>query len=134
MSWEDKFLEDAEKMFQIPREHLRKFVEYMATNPEKVQEWAEAVNMSEIDFLMLTTVYTLYKTEEKVLNLLTDLDVRVDEAIGLISTLAANLLNSLPQDDRRPILAQVLLATALQVEDPAIRNSLAEYAKTILTE
>ncbi|MCI4446554.1 MAG: hypothetical protein JHC20_01345, partial [Pyrobaculum sp.] len=96
MSWVDKFLADAEKMFQIPRRELEKFVVYMAENPEKVQEWAEQLQISDTDFLMLSTIYTLYKTEEKVVNILSDMELKVDEAIGLISTAAANLLNALP--------------------------------------
>jgi hypothetical protein len=106
---------------------------YMLESPEKVQEWAERLQISETDFLMLTTIYTLYKTEEKVVNLLSDMELKVDEAIGLISTATANLLNALPQEERKVILAQVLLATALQTEDSALRNSLAEYAKILLT-
>jgi len=120
-------------MFQIPRQELEKFVMYMLESPEKVQEWAERLQISETDFLMLTTIYTLYKTEEKVVNLLSDMELKVDEAIGLISTATANLLNALPQEERKVILAQVLLATALQTEDSALRNSLAEYAKILLT-
>ena len=60
------------------------------------------------------------------------MELKVDEAIGLISTAAANLLNALPQEDRRVVLAQVLLAIALQTEDASLRNSLAEYAKILL--
>ncbi|AET32107.1 hypothetical protein [Pyrobaculum ferrireducens] len=134
MDWVDKFLADAENMFQIPRQELEKFVKYMLTEPEKVQEWAEKLQISDTDFLMLTTIYTLYKTEEKVINMLSDMDLKVDEAIGLTSTLAANLLNSLPEEDRKPILAQLLLAIALQTEDQQLRNSLAEYAKIVLAE
>ncbi|MCU7786672.1 hypothetical protein ODS41_01845 [Pyrobaculum sp. 3827-6] len=134
MDWVDKFLADAENMFQIPRQELEKFVKYMLTQPEKVQEWAEKLQISDTDFLMLTTIYTLYKTEEKVINMLSDMDLKVDEAIGLTSTLAANLLNSLPEEDRKPILAQLLLAIALQTEDQQLRNSLAEYAKIVLAE
>lgn len=132
MSWVDKFLADAEKMFQIPRQELEKLVAYMMESPEKVQEWAERLQISETDFLMLTTVYVLYKTEEKVLNILSDMELKVDEAIGLISTATANLLNALPQEDRKVVLAQVLLAIALQTEDASLRNSLAEYAKILL--
>ena len=132
MSWVDKFLVDAEKMFQIPRRELEKFVMYMMENPEKIQEWAEQLQISDTDFLMLTTIYTLYKTEEKVFNILSDMELKVDEAIGLISTATANLLNALPQEDRKVVLAQVLLATALQTEDASLRNSLAEYAKILL--
>ncbi len=132
MSWVDKFLADAEKMFQIPRQELEKFVAYMMESPEKVQEWAERLQISDTDFLMLTTVYVLYKTEEKVLNILSDMELKVDEAIGLISTATANLLNALPQEDRKVVLAQVLLAIALQTEDASLRNSLAEYAKILL--
>ncbi len=132
MSWVDKFLVDAEKMFQIPRRELGKFVMYMMENPEKIQEWAEQLQISDTDFLMLTTIYTLYKTEEKVFNILSDMELKVDEAIGLISTATANLLNALPQEDRKVVLAQVLLATALQTEDASLRNSLAEYAKILL--
>jgi hypothetical protein len=132
VSWVDKFLADAEKMFQIPRQELEKFVAYMMESPEKVQEWAERLQISDTDFLMLTTVYVLYKTEEKVLNILSDMELKVDEAIGLISTATANLLNALPQEDRKVVLAQVLLAIALQTEDESLRNSLAEYAKILL--
>jgi hypothetical protein len=132
VSWVDKFLADAEKMFQIPRQELEKFVAYMTESPEKVQEWAERLQISDTDFLMLTTVYVLYKTEEKVLNILSDMELKVDEAIGLISTATANLLNALPQEDRKVVLAQVLLAIALQTEDASLRNSLAEYAKILL--
>jgi hypothetical protein len=132
VSWVDKFLADAEKMFQIPRQELEKFVAYMMESPEKVQEWAERLQISDTDFLMLTTVYVLYKTEEKVLNILSDMELKVDEAIGLISTATANLLNTLPQEDRKVVLAQVLLAIALQTEDASLRNSLAEYAKILL--
>jgi hypothetical protein len=132
VSWVDKFLADAEKMFQIPRQELEKLVAYMMESPEKVQEWAERLQISETDFLMLTTVYVLYKTEEKVLNILSDMELKVDEAIGLISTATANLLNALPQEDRKVVLAQVLLAIALQTEDASLRNSLAEYAKILL--
>jgi len=132
VSWVNKFLADAEKMFQIPRQELEKFVAYMMESPEKVQEWAERLQISDTDFLMLTTVYVLYKTEEKVLNILSDMELKVDEAIGLISTATANLLNALPQEDRKVVLAQVLLAIALQTEDTSLRNSLAEYAKILL--
>jgi hypothetical protein len=132
VSWIDKFLADAEKMFQIPRRELEKFVVYMAENPEKVQEWAEQLQISDTDFLMLSTIYTLYKTEEKVIDILSDMELKVDEAIGLISTATANLLNALPQEDRKVVLAQVLLAIALQTEDAGLRNSLAEYAKILL--
>jgi hypothetical protein len=132
VSWVDKFLTDAEKMFQIPRQELEKFVAYMMESPEKVQEWAERLQISDTDFLMLTTVYVLYKTEEKVLNILSDMELKVDEAIGLISTATANLLNALPQEDRKVVLAQVLLAIALQTEDASLRNSLAEYAKILI--
>ena len=132
MSWVDKFLTDAEKMFQIPRRELEKFVMYMMENPEKVQEWAEHLQISDADFLMLSTIYTLYKTEERVINILSDMELKVDEAVGLISTATANLLNTLPQEDRKVVLAQVLLATALQIEDANLRNSLAEYAKILL--
>ena len=132
MSWIDKFLADAEKMFQIPRRELEKFVMYMMENPEKVQEWAEHLQISDADFLMLSTIYTLYKTEARVINILSDMELKVDEAVGLISTATANLLNTLPQEDRKVVLAQVLLATALQIEDANLRNSLAEYAKILL--
>jgi len=132
VSWIDKFLADAEKMFQIPRRELEKFVMYMMENPEKVQEWAEHLQISDADFLMLSTIYTLYKTEERVINILSDMELKVDEAVGLISTATANLLNTLPQEDRKVVLAQVLLATALQIEDANLRNSLAEYAKILL--
>ena len=132
MSWIDKFLADAEKMFQIPRRELEKFVMYMMENPEKIQEWAEQLQISDTDFLMLTTIYTLYKTEEKVIDILSEMELKVDEAVGLISTATANLLNALPQEDRKVVLAQVLLATALQTEDTNLRNSLAEYAKILL--
>jgi len=132
VSWVDKFLTDAEKMFQIPRRELEKFVMYMMENPEKVQEWAEHLQISDADFLMLSTIYTLYKTEERVINILSDMELKVDEAVGLISTATANLLNTLPQEDRKVVLAQVLLATALQIEDANLRNSLAEYAKILL--
>ncbi|ACB39806.1 hypothetical protein [Pyrobaculum neutrophilum] len=134
MSWVEKFLNDAEKMFQIPRSELEKFVAYMAEDPTKVEEWAERLQLSEPDFLMLTTVYTLYKTEDRVIELLSDVELKVDEAIGFISTAAANLLNALPPEDRKPILAQLVLAIALQVEDPGVRNSLAEYAKALLAD
>lgn len=134
MDWLEKFFTDAENMFQIPRHELEKFVNYMLIEPEKVQEWAERLQISDTDFLMLTTIYTLYKTEDKVIDLLSDMELKVDEAIGFISTVAANLLNSLPAEDRRPILAQLLLAIALQTEDQQLRNSLAEYAKIVLAE
>jgi hypothetical protein len=132
MSWVDKFIADAEKMFQLPRHELAKFVMYMMEKPEKIQEWAERLQISDTDFLMLTTIYTLYKTEEKVIDILSDMELKVDEAVGLISTATANLLNALPQEDRKIVLAQVLLATALQTEDANLRNSLAEYAKILL--
>ncbi|RFA93279.1 hypothetical protein [Pyrobaculum aerophilum] len=134
MDWVEKFLNDAEKMFQIPRSELEKFVQYMLSDPVKVQDWAERLQISDTDFLMLTTIYTLYKTEDRVIDLLSNIELKVDEAIGLISTAAANLLNALPQEDRKPILAQLILAIALQTEDAQLRNSLAEYAKVILTE
>ncbi|MFN7106101.1 MAG: hypothetical protein ACK4M3_05915 [Pyrobaculum sp.] len=134
MDWMEKFLIDAEKIFQIPRDKLKKFVEYISSDPEKVQEWAEEIQLPDIDFLMLTTIYTLYKTEEKVTELLSQLELKLDEAVGLISTAAASLLNSLPQDDRKPILAQLILSTALQLEDAALRNSLVEYARVLLAE
>jgi len=134
VDWVEKFLNDAEKMFQIPRSELEKFVQYMLSDPVKVQEWAERLQISDTDFLMLTTIYTLYKTEDRVIDLLSNIELKVDEAIGLISTAAANLLNALPQEDRKPILAQLILAIALQTEDAQLRNSLAEYAKVILTE
>jgi methylthioribose-1-phosphate isomerase len=111
---------------------VEKFVAYMMESPEKVQEWAERLQILDTDFLMLTTVYVLYKTEEKVLNILSDMELKVDEAIGLVSTATANLLNALPQEDRKVVLAQVLLAIALQTEDASLRNSLAEYAKILL--
>ncbi|MCC6066602.1 MAG: hypothetical protein LM562_02350 [Pyrobaculum sp.] len=132
MSWVDKFIADAEQMFQLPRHELEKFVMYMMEKPEKIQEWAERLQISDTDFLMLTTIYTLYKTEEKVIDILSDMELKVDEAVGLISTATANLLNALPQEDRKIVLAQVLLATALQTEDTNLRNSLAEYAKILL--
>ncbi len=134
VSWVEKFLDDAEKLFQIPRTELQKFVQYMLSEPEKVQEWAEKLQISDSDFLMLTTIYTLYKTEEKVMELLSDIELKVDEAIGFISTATANLLNALPPEDRKPVLAQLLLAVALQTEDSSIRNSLAEYARIVLAE
>lgn len=130
----EKFLIDAEKIFQIPREKLEKFIEYLTRDPEKVQEWAEELQLSDVDFLMLTTIYTLYKTEGRVTSLLSQLELKVEEAVGLISTAAASILNSLPQDERRPILAQLILATALQLEDTALRNSLVEYARVLLAE
>ena len=132
MSWVDKFIADVEKMFQLPRHELEKFVMYMMEKPENIQEWAERLQISDTDFLMLTTIYTLYKTEEKVIDILSDMELKVDEAVGLISTATANLLNALPQEDRKIVLAQVLLATALQTEDTNLRNSLAEYAKILL--
>jgi hypothetical protein len=132
MSWVDKFIADAEQMFQLPRHELEKFVMYMMEKPENLQEWAERLQISDTDFLMLTTIYTLYKTEEKVIDILSDMELKVDEAVGLISTATANLLNALPQEDRKIVLAQVLLATALQTEDTNLRNSLAEYAKILL--
>jgi hypothetical protein len=132
MSWVDKFIADAEQMFQLPRHELEKFVMYMMEKPENIQEWAERLQISDTDFLMLTTIYTLYKTEEKVIDILSDMELKVDEAVGLISTATANLLNALPQEDRKIVLAQVLLATALQTEDTNLRNSLAEYAKILL--
>ncbi|ABL87966.1 conserved hypothetical protein [Pyrobaculum islandicum DSM 4184] len=132
MSWVEKFLVDAEKMFQIPRSELEKFVTYMTENPEKVQEWVERLQISTIDFIMLVAVYTLYKTEDKVLSMLSDMELKVDETIGLVSTIIANLLNVLPPEDRKPILAQLILATALQLEDAEVRTSLAEYVKTLL--
>jgi hypothetical protein len=132
MSWVDKFIADAEQMFQLPRHELEKFVMYMMEKPENIQEWAERLQISDTDFLMLTTIYTLYKTEEKVINILSDMELKVDEAVGLISTATANLLNALPQEDRKIVLAQVLLATALQTEDANLRNSLAEYAEILL--
>jgi hypothetical protein len=119
-------------MFQLPRHELEKFVMYMMEKPENIQEWAERLQFSDTDFLMLTTIYTLYKTEEKVIDILSDMELKVDEAVGLISTATANLLNALPQEDRKIVLAQVLLATALQTEDTNLRNSLAEYAKILL--
>jgi hypothetical protein len=132
MSWVDKFIADSEQMFQLPRHELEKFVMYMMEKPENIQEWAERLQISDTDFLMLTTIYTLYKTEEKVIDILSDMELKVDEAVGLISTATANLLNALPQEDRKIVLAQVLLATALQTEDTNLRNSLAEYAKILL--
>jgi len=132
MDWIERFIADVEKMFQISREELRKFVQYMSESPEKLQQWAEEVDIDDAGFLMLTTIYTMYKTEEKISNILESLEVKIDEAVALVATITATILNTLPEEDRRPILAQILLATALQLEDRVLRNSLVEYAKLII--
>ena len=134
MSWREKFIADAENMFNIPRRELEEFLKYMSEDPEKIHNWSERLGISEADFLMLTTIYTLYKTEEKVLEILSNLELHVDEAVSLVSTAAASVLNSLDPGERKPILAQMLLATALQLEDKGLRESLAEYAKLLFTD
>lgn len=134
MSWREKFIADAENMFNIPRRELEEFLKYMSEDPEKIHNWAERLGISEADFLMLTTIYTLYKTEEKVLEILSNLELHVDEAVSLVSTAAASVLNSLDPGERKSILAQMLLATALQLEDKGLRESLAEYAKLLFTD
>lgn len=134
MDWKEKFITDAQQMFKIPKEKLEQFIQYMMYTPEKIQDWVEETQIAETDFLILATIYALYKNEDKTLEIITDLDLKVDEAIALASTTAAALLNALPPEDQKPVLAQLLLATALQLENTNLRNALAEYAKLLITQ
>lgn len=132
MDWRERFLADAERLFQLPRERLEKFLEQMEAGAEGLQEWAEESSLGDMDLLMLLTVYSLYKTEERVMGILSGLDLKVEEAVTLASTAAASVLNGVGEEERRVILAQLLLAVALQLEDQGLRNSLAEYARTLV--
>lgn len=133
MAWLDKFAEDAERLFKLPREELRKFAEAMAQGDEEaVRNWAEHNGMGDKDFLVLATIYVLYRTEDKVSEILEGLKLRIDEAIALAGGLTAQLINGVEEDNRRVVLAQMLLAAALQISDRDIRNKIAEFARTLI--
>ncbi len=133
MSWRDKFLEDAGKLFGLSKEELAEFADAMAEGDERrIAEWAERNKIAERDFLVLSTMYVLYKTEDKVSDMLEGLELRVDEAVALAGSLTAQLINGVAQENRKALLAQILLAAALQIEDKETREKIAEFAGSLL--
>lgn len=133
VSWRDRFLDDAAKLFGLPREELAEFADAMAEGDERrVAEWAERNKIAERDFLVLSTMYVLYKTEDKVSDMLEGLELRVDEAVALAGSLTAQLVNGVAPENRRALLAQILLAAALQIEDKETREKIAEFASALL--
>ncbi|MEL9990678.1 MAG: hypothetical protein QXP98_11305 [Thermoproteus sp.] len=134
MSWLERFIEDAEKLFGISKEELTKFVDVMSRGDEKgVEEWARRNGVGEKDFLVLSTMYVLYKAEDRVSEVLEGLELKVDEAVALIGSLTAQLINGVELENRRVLLAQILLAAALQIEDREIRNKMAELASAFIS-
>jgi hypothetical protein len=131
--WTARFIADAEKLFGISAKELAEFADAMSRGDEKaVAEWAERNKIGEKDFLVLSTMYVLYKTEDKVSGLLEGLELRVDEAVAYVGSLTAQLVNGLGADKGRTLLAQILLAAALQIEDRETREKVAEFAGSLL--
>jgi len=120
-------------LFGISAKELAEFADAMSRGDEKaVAEWAERNKIGEKDFLVLSTMYVLYKTEDKVSGLLEGLELRVDEAVAYVGSLTAQLVNGLGADKGRTLLAQILLAAALQIEDRETREKIAEFAGSLL--
>lgn len=131
--WMERFLDDAVRLFGMPRGELAKFADAMAKGDEKeITEWAERNKVTDRDFLVLSTMYVLYKTEDKVSNMLEGLELKLDEAVALVGSLAAQLINGVAKDSRKALLAQMLLAAALQIEDKETREKIAEFASSLL--
>ncbi|MEZ0249162.1 MAG: hypothetical protein ABWJ97_07785 [Thermoproteus sp.] len=134
MSWSERFVEDAERLFGISKEELTKFVDIMSRGDERgVEEWAERNGVEEKDFLVLSTMYVLYKAEDRVSEVLEGLELKVDEAVALIGSLTAQLINGMELENKKILLAQILLAAALQIEDGEIRKKMAELASTFIS-
>lgn len=117
----------------MSKEELAEFADAMAEGDERrIAEWAERNKIAERDFLVLSTMYVLYKTEDKVSDMLEGLELRVDEAVALAGSLTAQLINGVAQENRKALLAQILLAAALQIEDKETREKIAEFAGSLL--
>ncbi|MGC8583463.1 MAG: hypothetical protein ACP5KY_02690 [Thermoproteus sp.] len=131
--WTARFIADAGRLFGISADELAKFADAMAKGDERaVAEWAERNKIGDRDFLVLSTMYILYKTEDKVSDMLEGLELRVDEAVAFVGSLTAQLVNGLGADRGKALLAQILLAAALQIEDKETREKMAEFAGSLL--
>ncbi|MFB6491165.1 MAG: hypothetical protein TU35_008035 [Thermoproteus sp. AZ2] len=132
-AWLEEFVAGVEKLFGIRREEAKGFAEAMARGDEElVKSWLEKNGLSDEDFLVLSAMYVLYKAEEKVSEILEGLELRVDEAIALVGSLMAQLINGVGGEDKRAVLAQILLASALQIEDKELRDKIAGFARSLL--
>jgi hypothetical protein len=134
MSWIERFVTDAERVLRIPRERLEEFIKCMLEGPDRIEQWVDEAQLSSLDFLTLTAMYAIYKAEDRVVGMLSSAELRVDEAVGLASVVFASALNALPSEDRKLVLAQFVIATALQLDDQALKDSLTQYAALLVDE
>ncbi|MCC6020777.1 MAG: hypothetical protein LM577_05365 [Thermoproteaceae archaeon] len=134
MSWIERFVTDAERVLRIPRERLEEFIKCMLEGPDRIEQWVDEAQLSSLDFLTLTAMYAIYKAEDRVVGMLSSAELRVDEAVGLASVVFASALNALPPEDRKLVLAQFVIATALQLDDQALKDSLTQYAALLVDE
>ncbi len=133
MDWLDEFVEDAQSILDLPRDALMEFARYAANSDgEALSEWVSRHGVDEGRLLVLSSLYIIYSTRDKVSDMMERLgDMRVEEAVGLIGGLISGLANSLPNASRL-IVAQSLVVAALQLEDEALRRGLAELAKSLV--
>lgn len=133
-AWLEEFAAGVERLFGIRREEAKEFAEAMARGDEElVKSWLEKNGVGDEDFLVLSAMYVLYRAEDKVSEILEGLELRVDEAIALVGSLMAQLINGIGGEDKRAVLAQILLASALQIEDKELRDKIAGFAKSLLS-
>ncbi len=133
MDWLDEFVEDAQSVVELPKEALREFATYVAhSDGEALSDWVSRYGVDEARLLVLSSLYTIYSTRDRVADMMDKLgDMRVEDAVGLIGGLISNLANSIPSASRL-IVAQSLLVAALQLEDESLRRSLADLAKNLV--
>lgn len=131
--WSSRFIRDANRLFGLPEGELKDFMEVMAKgDAERLEEWTRRNNVEEGDFLVLSAMYILYKTEERVSGILEGLELKADEAIALVGSLMAQLVNGMEAENRGAIMAQILLTAALQIDDKEIREKIAEIARNFI--
>ncbi|CCC82560.1 hypothetical protein [Thermoproteus tenax] len=131
--WSSRFIRDANRLFGLPEGELKDFMEVMAKgDAERLEEWTRRNNVEEGDFLVLSAMYILYKTEERVSGILEGLELKADEAIALAGSLMAQLVNGMEAENRGAIMAQILLTAALQIDDKEIREKIAEIARNFI--
>ncbi len=135
MDWLEEFVEDAQSVVELPKEALREFATYVAhSDGEALGDWVSRYGVDEARLLVLSSLYTIYSTRDKVADMMEKLgDMRVEEAVGLIGGLISNLANGVPNASRL-IVAQSLLVAALQLEDESLRRSLADLAKNLVSQ
>jgi len=132
--WREDFVEDVSKMLNLPPEAVEKFIEIVNKGEEEaLDEWADQYGISDETLLLLSAMLIMYSTHDKVYETLSNLSLRVDEAVNLVGTLVANMANEFP-DASRLIIAQALLIAAVQVEDRRLREALVNLANGLASD